>query len=52
MSMTCVVISRLRFTTFTSGEHFAAAITRVLEIVPYAAAIREHVGEIVDKSCV
>lgn len=31
----------------TSEAHHSAAITRVLEIVPYAAAIREHVGEIV-----
>ncbi len=30
-----------------SEAHHSAAITRVLEIVPYAAAIREHVGEIV-----
>jgi hypothetical protein len=31
----------------TSEAHHSAAITRVLEIVPYAAAIREHVGEII-----
>src|ERR1700716_4073925 len=31
----------------TSEAHHSAAITRVLEIVPYAAAIREHVDEIV-----
>jgi len=30
-----------------SEAHHSAAITRVLEIVPHAAAIREHVGEIV-----
>ena len=30
----------------TSEAHHSAAITRILEIVPYAAAIREHVGEI------
>ena len=30
-----------------SEAHHSAAITRVLEIVPYAAAIREHVSEIV-----
>ena len=30
----------------TSEAHHTAAITRVLEIVPHAAAIREHVGEI------
>src|SRR5436190_1302890 len=31
----------------TSEAHHTAAITRVLEIVPHAAAIREHVGEII-----
>jgi hypothetical protein len=31
----------------TSEAHHSAAITRVLEIVPHAAAIREHVGEII-----
>jgi len=33
-----------------SEAHHSAAITRVLEIVPYAAAIREHVSEIVASS--
>jgi len=30
-----------------SEAHHSAAITRVLEIVPYAAAVREHVSEII-----
>src|SRR5260370_7414092 len=29
-----------------SEAHHSAAITRVQEIVPYAAAVREHIGEI------
>src|SRR5258708_3825031 len=30
-----------------SEAHHSAAITRVLEIVPYAAEVREHVSEII-----
>src|SRR5947199_5374361 len=41
------ITDRIPMSGRVSEAHHSAAITRVLEIVPYAAAIREHIGEIV-----
>ncbi len=41
------ITDRIPMSGRISEAHHSAAITRVLEIVPHAAAIREHVGEIV-----